>query len=223
MTRLFPRWPLICLLSFTAISGTAFSRQASPPAGRITLDVVVNDKSGNPIAGLERQNFTILDNKQPQSILSFQAISGRSSSQDPLEVILVIDSVNIDFSRVTYAREQIEKFLRLGGGKLARPLSIDFVSDSGLVAQERASRDGNELVGYMDQHETALRTLRRSQGFYGAADRAQVSIRALGQLAESEEGRPGRKIVIWISPGWPMLSGPNVQLSAKDQQNIFNS
>ena len=63
----------------------------------------------------------------------------------------------------------------------------------------------------------------RSQGFYGANDRLQLSLRALGQLAQYETRRPGRKIVIWIGPGWPLLSGPRVELSSKDEQRIFDS
>jgi VWFA-related protein len=218
MTRPFPLW--ICLFF---LSLPASPRQAATPASRITLDVVVNDKSGNPVSGLEQQNFTILDNKQPQKILSFEAIGGNGAANADLETILVIDAVNIGLTRVAFAREEIQKFLRQDGGKLARPLSIDFLSDSGLIGQETPSRDGDALIAYMNQHQTALRTLRRSQGFYGAADQVQLSLRALGQLAQYEENRPGRKIVIWVSPGWPMLTGPNVQLTSKDQQNLFST
>jgi VWFA-related protein len=45
----------------------------------------------------------------------------------------------------------------------------------------------------------------------------------VGELAAFEANRPGRKIVIWVSPGWPLLSGPNVELTNKDQQGIFNT
>lgn len=219
MNRLSPLLASVLLLSLAA-----FPRQTVAPAdNRITLDVVVNDKSGSPVSGLQQQNFTIFDNKQPQKIVSFHAVGGRVPADEPLETILVVDSVNIGFTRVTYAREQIAKFLRQDGGRLVRPMSIDFVSDSGLVTQDVPSGDGNALNAYLDQHVTALRTLRRSQGFYGAVDRAQLSIRALGQLAEYEQKRPGGKIVIWLSPGWPMLSGPNVQLTSKDQQTLFNT
>jgi hypothetical protein len=42
------------------------------------------------------------------------------------------------------------------------------------------------------------------------------------QLAQQEAAQPGRKMVFWISPGWPMLSGPNVvQLTPKQQQQLF--
>jgi VWFA-related protein len=55
-----------------------------------------------------------------------------------------------------------------------------------------------------------------------AADQLQISINALQQLATAEAAKPGRKLVIWISPGWPYLSGPDIELSSTDQRNLFN-
>ena len=109
-----------------------------PPGGanrRITLDVVVADKSGKPIPGLQQEDFTLLDNKLPQKIVSFRAVEGGAATADPpVEVILLVDEVNTPFTRVAYAREQIEKFLRRDGGTLPHPVSIVFVSNSGMVA-----------------------------------------------------------------------------------------
>jgi VWFA-related protein len=45
----------------------------------------------------------------------------------------------------------------------------------------------------------------------------------MGGIAAKEKQVPGRKIVIWISPGWPLLSGPRMDLSGKDQQRLFGS
>ena len=200
----------------------------APPAApvnadsRITLDVVANDKSGSPIANLSQQDFTVLDNKQPQKIISFQAL-GQTSTDSGVEIVLVVDAVNTSFTRVAYVREELDKFLRQENGKLAWPVSIAILLDSGLQMQNEPSRDGNALAALLDGRTTGLRTLTRSQGFYGAVERSQLSFRALEQLAAQEEKRPGRKLVIWISPGWPLLSGPAVNLSSKDQQNIFNS
>jgi VWFA-related protein len=41
-------------------------------------------------------------------------------------------------------------------------------------------------------------------------------------LAAYESGRPGRKIILWVSPGWPLLSGPRVDLSGSQRTAIFN-
>ena len=44
---------------------------------------------------------------------------------------------------------------------------------------------------------------------------------ALQELAGREAARPGRKIILWVSPGWPLLSGPHIDLNFKQQQQIF--
>ncbi|HEX4810150.1 MAG TPA: VWA domain-containing protein [Bryobacteraceae bacterium] len=214
----------ICL---SLASLAALAQQETPPAAapepRITLDVVANDKSGKAVPGLQQQDFTILDNKQPQKILSFEAVGAANGSGVPLEIILIVDAVNTTFRSVAYERGQLEQFLRRDGGRLAWPVSIGFFTDSGLQLPGTAERDGNALVSYLDQHETGLRNVTRSQGFYGAADRTQLSIKALTQLAQYEQPKPGRKIVVWISPGWPLLTGPAVQLTSKTEQEIFDT
>lgn len=49
----------------------------------------------------------------------------------------------------------------------------------------------------------------------------QLSLVALHQIALGEITRPGRKIVLWISPGWPLLGGPSSELSSTQQQQLF--
>ena len=211
----------ICLYCILLCSG--FAQQN--PAGinrSITLDVVVTDKSGKLVLGLRQQDFTLLDNKQPQKILSFAAVEGGAATADPtVEVILLVDEVNTSFTNVSFERQQIEKFLKRNGGQLDRPVSIAFLSDSGAEMGKTTSRDGNALIAELSEHESGLRTIRRSQGVYGASDRVQLSLRALEQLTEYEAARPGRKLVIWISPGWPLLSGPRDELTSKDQEGLF--
>lgn len=56
------------LFCFSLSSGLAQQNR------QITLDVVVTDKSGKPVAGLQQQDFTLLDNKEPNKILSFNAV-----------------------------------------------------------------------------------------------------------------------------------------------------
>jgi VWFA-related protein len=195
--------------------------QAPPTAnGRIYLDVVVTPKSGPPVAGLQQQDFTLLDNKAPQPITSFQALG---SSQAPIEVILLVDAVNNTFTNIAYERGQIENLLHANGGHLAHPTALAVLTDAGVKMQEGFSTDGNALSVSLDQYTVGLRDIRRSAGFYGATERLQLSLQALSDLIARETPRPGRKVVLWISPGWPLLSGPNVELDSKQQQQIFQS
>src|ERR1700679_4016263 len=94
------RW--ILLIGLSLLSGLA--QQAEPPNRQITLDVVVTDKSGKPVGGLQQQDFTLLDNKQPQKILVFQAAT---TTDPPVSVVLVVDEVNTNFTYVSIGRAQI--------------------------------------------------------------------------------------------------------------------
>jgi VWFA-related protein len=209
--------PLLCVSPLFAQQDGPLSPSAS---GRIYLDVVVTPKSGPPVTGLTQQDFTLLDNKAPQAIATFQALGG---SRDPVDVILVVDAVNTGFQNISFARDEIDKFLRIDGGHLAHPTALAFLTDTGVQIQDGFSSDGNELVASLDQHTVALRTIRRSAGFYGAAERYQLSLDALTGILTREAQRPGRKVIFWISPGWPLLSGPRVEVDSKQQQQIFDN
>jgi VWFA-related protein len=84
------------------------------------------------------------------------------------------------------------------------------------------THDGNALAKLLSEHSIGLRSIGRAGGVQGAGERFQDSIKALGTLLTYESTRPGRKIVLWTSPGWPLLSGPGFNLSTSDQEKLFN-
>lgn len=211
------------LLEGQGVEAPVATKAISGVGSPIRLNVVVNDKAGKPVSDLQQQDFQILDNKSPQQILSFEAVRGTNATRDPLEVILIIDAVNIPYTRVAYARDEIKKFLRQDNGVLAWPLIIGFLSDSGLELQGAPSRDGNALAAFLDQNPSALRIINRSQGFWGKNDQMQLSVNAFEQLGQYAGRIPGRKIVICLSPGWPMLSGPGIELTQHEEETIFRN
>jgi VWFA-related protein len=212
---------LVPLLFATAASAQETPPAAQPATGDITLNVVVTPKSGPPVSGLEQGDFTILDNKVPQTITGFEAVRGRET---PVEVILVVDDVNIGIERIAYVRSEMDKFFKLDGGRLSYPMALAFVTDSGIKLQENFSTDGNALATALDQYTLNLHTILRSGGIYSAEERYDVSMKSLYELLTHEEQRPGRKLIIWLSPGWPLLSGPGVQeqLDNRQEQQIFS-
>ena len=199
--------------------------QAAPaPAAdrRITLDVVVTDHSGNPVPGLQMQDFTVLDNKQPQPFTAFSASDGtKTPDVSQLRAIVLIDAVNTHFQAVGYERDQVEKLLGNDGGELALPTSLVRLTDESL-GQTVVTRDGKTLVALLKSEPFGLRSHTRSQGYYGGAETRQDSISALGRLSTYEATQPGRKLLIWLGPGWPLLTGPGVQYSARSQDWIFS-
>jgi VWFA-related protein len=209
---------LLCTASSPAQQSSPGSAQPAP--NFVYLDVVVTPKSGGaPLTGLQQQDFTLLDNKKPATINSFLSVDGR---QTPPEVVLVVDDVNTNITHVAYERSEMDKFLKTDGGHLANPTALAFLTDSGLQMQQSFSTDGTALSAALDQHEIGLHSITRA-GIYSAVEKFDLSLKAFLQLVESEGPRPGRKFIIWLSPGWPILSGPSVeeQISDKQREQIF--
>jgi VWFA-related protein len=210
------------ILMVLLLTAVASAQQSGPPVqhgtGKIVLDVVVAPKSGPNVAGLRQQDFTLLDNKVPQTITSFKAVTGREA---PIQVIVVIDAVNATAQNVDYQRIEINKFLRAEGGHLAYPIALVLLTDGGVQIVGNFSSDGNALSVALQQVDAGLRTFGRSGGLAGAAERWKLSITALRQLVASESSHPGRKIMVWASPGWPLLSGPRTELDSNQEKQVF--
>ncbi len=137
----------------------ALSHRAAPnpgaPVGQIKLDVLVTDAAGQPVAGLEQRDFTLLDDNKLQEILSFQAVDrsdGKVAAGDPpVEIILLLDATNNSLHNVAFERSQIEKFLRQNGGHLAQPLTLMIFSEQGVQVQPQPSSDGNQIAQSLEK------------------------------------------------------------------------
>ncbi len=227
------RWCRCCLI-LVCCGGTALGQKplevppvetpaATPTTGPMTLDVVVTDKAGNPIAGLKQEDFTLLDNKQPATIRSFAAHEIETANDVPQGLFLLIDDVNTNFSNVSVVRTQIENYLRGNGGHLAIPVSIFMLTDRGLSQVTGVSSDGNALADTLHQKEGSLHDITRAAGFYGGEERLDVSLKALAQLGSYLGQARGRKLVVWLGPGWPIFDNPNVIISPQQQRGFFSA
>lgn len=95
----------------------------------VQVNVIVQDKDGNPVTGLTKNDFTLMDKGQPQRISLFTELASRVSpapaapnvfsnrleqnSGGPTAVtVILLDAVNTNFRDIAYAREQVLKFVR---------------------------------------------------------------------------------------------------------------
>jgi len=192
---------LLCAQQTNAVVGDA-------PQGLIQLDVTVTGASGKPVSGLLSGDFTLLDNGHPQPILSFHA-SGPTHprSSPPVEVILLIDTLQVPHDLASREREEVERFLRQNAGRLAQPLALYELDDSGLSLVAQPARDGNAMAEDI-AHSRQLSRIRESVGPTEFEDSPSLSaLKALGAIATAERQKPGRKILIWVGPGWGIGSG----------------
>ncbi|HMG88393.1 MAG TPA: VWA domain-containing protein [Terracidiphilus sp.] len=194
------------------------------PEGKIKLDVVVNDGAGKSVQGLQPWDFKILDNGQPRKVMSFRAFSDAEVKPDPpVEVMLVIDMVNLPFQQVAFTRQEIAEFLQQDGGHLKQPVRLLLLTDAGMRVQPRASIDGDALLSVVNQIKGGVRTLDSAMGGEGLLERFQRCSHQMTAIAENEARVPGRKLLIWVGPGWPMLNRPDLgYYSEKDQQRYFD-
>jgi len=123
-------------------------------AHHIVLNVVVTDASGNPVRGLSQDNFTILDNQQPQTIASFQAGQADSAGR-PVRATLLLDGVNNSSRNAGSERREVEKFLSQNQGRLASPVAVAVLSSSG-ITRSQPSQDGNVLIAELKTYAREL-------------------------------------------------------------------
>ena len=194
----------------------------SPDSAHISIDVEVTDKTGRPIGGLGAGDFTLLDNKQSQNLAGFHAVSASGTQADPVNVLIVVNTINNAIDTVAREREQLGEFLKQNNGELAHPTSIGFIADSGLKLTAGPTRDGNALFASLGGSRSELRAIGRAGGFWGDTERLQESLKELNQLIEFEAVRPGRKLILFISSGWPMLPWAGDQSDTGQRTQVFN-
>ena len=223
---------LLCIpaLGFPQQNSTPTGTPARPAAtpwsateeGPIKVDVEVTDRPGKPVLGLTKQDFTILEDGHPRSILSFHSFNTSSDLTDPPpEVILVIDAVNQSSDVLSYAEQETGKFLRQNGGDLADPVSLAFVSNGGLETETEPSTDGNASAAWLDRLKANTIPSGAPETAEELQRRFELSTLQTISIAERAAQRPGRKLLIWIGRGWVIPDQANRRNRKDDQQAYF--
>ncbi len=202
---------------------------SNPKQGLIGLDVVVTDQRGNPVAGIDADKFTLLDGGQPVKILTFHAQTGTSSVLDePVSIILLVDTLDLPESLASQERREVERFLRQNGGRLAQPVSLIELSNMGILTVGQPTVDGNTLAADFTKNKEVNWIRRVPGGLRGESLDTLLSeppglsaLKALGDIATRERQLPGRKLLIWVGPGWGVGSGSYMD-STGSRQNTFD-
>ncbi len=181
---------------------------------QMTIHVTVSTRNGEPVEGLTKDDFTLTDNKHQEPITDFRALTGTVTG-----VIIVLDTVNLPYNELAFARQQLGQFFS-ANPHLPQPIALGVLKDSGLKMQPGFTTDGNALRSQLDSYSIGLRELPRSAGVYGAEERLQLSLSMFKGLV-AQLPRDGMKRIIWISPGWPLLGGPGVQINSSQRAPIF--
>ena len=202
-----------CLVLAAAVR----AQPAPPPAARVALTITVTDANGALVSGLNPQDFTILDNGQPQRLVSYAAYDAANKPETPVQVLLLLDALNLDAIELGRIRRAAGRYLHQNEGQLAHPTSIVILNDQGTVVPSAPTTDGNALAPLVEQARSAQNL--------APFDRYLRSLAALANLAQQEKHLPGRKLLIWLGPGWiafPPALGASVYVSPFSQTSEFN-
>jgi VWFA-related protein len=209
---------------FVALLASLLAAQQPQPADpsssdAIQLNVTVDTKSGQPAVNLGQQDFTILDNKTPRPITSFKVMS---PAQEPVRVILFIDAVNVPLTMLSNVRDGVGNYLKAREGQVAHPTALAVLTDKGAAITTGFSTNGLVLNDNLKHQAIGLREINRSSD-WGENERLQICLNAIYQLLAYSSTLPGRKIILWISPGWPLMPAPEGFLTSKQERQIFGS
>jgi VWFA-related protein len=230
---------LICLgvVSFGIFAAFAVRAQepqspnrptSNPPTIKVTstlvfVDVTVLDKKGHPvISGLTKGDFTITEDKTPQTIFSFEppevhapnaATDGENPGGKAPATILVLDQLNSRFEDFAYIRYEVQQFLKGQPARLSSPTELLIVGNKSLEMLQSYTRSKAELLDALGHALTALPYKEMSSSF--ASERFVQSLAALDEIALQNRGVPGRKNIIWMGRGGPSLLLDPIALSEK--------
>jgi VWFA-related protein len=221
----------------------------------VNVEVFVTDAKGNPITGLGRGDFEILEDGRPIAITNFYAVEDRrpvatSPGSPPpavaddllaggaapvaklpeeqrLHFVLYVDNFNIRPLNRNRVFGRLREFLRkLGPEDRVMLVTYDrsvhvrhrFTHDTAEVAA--ALFELEELSGFALQAERERRTVldliedadsaaavrgRVSQYASSVSNDLRFSLDALRDLIVSLAGLPGRKALLYVSDGLPMI------------------
>ncbi len=227
------------------IHRTQAERHAIYRAGhQLVLSVQVSTTSGLPIQGLKAEDFTLLDNGKPTAFTQFEEISGTAAQA---HAVFVFDEVNNTTRQLNQIKKQMLNYLKSAPNPL--PIPITIVIFTGVdVKMGAASQDPQELL---KAFSTATEHL-KAAGCIDAEDRdqerrldfipqagvnSQVPVSVLDcenqrflsstttmylfaqQLGQS----PGRVLLFWLGPGWPLLTDPNFRSDSPGLSSTFFS
>lgn len=213
-------------------SGTATTQAQSEyvfrsTVRRVPVDVVVLDKSGNPVRGLTKNDFVVEEDRKPQSVLSFEFFDGATPAFVPPKIpplpsntfvnlptapergplyILYYDMVNTEEVEQMMFRAELLKF-------------VDNAAPGTRIALFVNARGLHLIQGFTTDHALLREAILRKGSppsvpdvfidgeVYGRND-VGAALSDLNFIAEYLAGLPERKNLIWLSTYFPIPVGP---------------
>ena len=227
------------LATSTAKSGTAPDDGFNPmritvDVSEVSLDVVVVDSRGRPIADLTAADFEIYQDRLPQTVTSSVYISNQTDTarndnrtlqtrSTPVQkedvrrtILFVVDNLSMQYEHLHYAKTAMKGFLgkQMHDGDLVAIMRTGY----GNSALQMFLSDKPQLIARIDRIPADGAIMEQDpDNFYRIYDNQlstlSYSLRALKDM-------PGRKILIFMS-SLPMLVSPPPAVMEKIPVNYY--
>jgi VWFA-related protein len=212
---------------------------------RITVDVQVTDSAGRPVPGLTLSDFSTYDSgkavknlelsragSEPTEIIflidplsaDFEEISRTKQQIRNLvqknggKLPYAVSVAWLDLAPIKHARGQAPPARLISTGGPVETVVIPIDNNRASLHVLLASQDGMALGRAVDKADIYPPGILAAQGAQGREQRVRLSLQALDVVASAESERPGHKLVLWISPGWPLLA----QNDDRGRRQLFN-
>jgi len=195
----------------TAPTDTEFGERVD--VNLVNVEVYVTDKGGHPVSGLQRGDFTLLEDGKPMAITNFAAVDrsatqpavrptapaaaisattgtpGAEGSPDPLHLVLFIDNSHITAAHRNRVLRQVREFL---SRRLAAGDPVMLVSwDPGLHVRLPFTTDREALAKALDDQEKATTMNRDSSRSFALQQIQQIRDVSLAMQKAEQRGRGG--------------------------------
>lgn len=216
--------------SFTVKPGTTEDEEPTPvihsTTRRVVVDVVVTGPDGKPVRGLTQQDFTVLEDRKPQSVRAFEVHTQEEDrsllppappelpshtfinlEQTPVSgppVVVLLDFLNTPVTDQAYAHEQIVRFLE------RKPASMEvaiFALSDNLSLLQGFTTDTKRLLATMRSKAAGIRMAAAGEQLL----KAQITLNAFQELGQFLATLDGRKNLLWFSESFDMMVLPREQ------------
>lgn len=214
------------------VGGSAFGQQQQATTGNgqegpyslqvnarmVVLDVVVTNKQGQTVDNLTKDDFTVFEDKVPQTVVSLERSAtvlppanvaiNSTRELDKLEPnipvnIIVLDEVNTRFEDEAFARYSVTKYLKAQGDLLTLPTMLVAVDLQHFMVLRDYTRSEKEILSALDHHFTQYPW--HLSGGSWKAEQFVAGFSSLMQVAQATAGHAGHKNLIWIGRGFPSV------------------
>lgn len=202
----------------------------------VVLDVVVNNKKGEPLPNLTRDDFKVYEDKVPQTILSFESAArpAAQASAVPMAIsstaeldkkepnapvsIIVLDEVTTKFQDEAFARYSLKRYLNGQNDTLQQPTMLIAVNFKNILVLRDYTTSRKEILDALDKHFAGYNWQAVSGSWKG--EQFSAAFASLTSVAEATAGHPGHKNMVWVGRGFPSLRWDRLPASTQDQLRV---